>query len=297
MTLTPEQQNRAYLQTRQNPLLNSFSARSVLKQRAKKPRVIKEVIASDDKPNKPKKPKVPRAPSAIPTQAVTPFVHKARSALEQMMADLQAHEAILASMSPEELERAVAAERQKEQAEAQQSSQLEDIIRTQPDYVHWARFQSWTGEEFVALLLDTDPRAITLEAIKPFADKHDFAREFMQQYELVSRSFDIKKMYSPLMFASWARRIELGLPNALKSCIEKHKFSYDAPAETKPFVGSLSQRLDAQAYTWLVESDPKRFKNKFKEAAMFLANQRNEQRDDLAILTSMRRGLGISKQK
>lgn len=294
MTLTPVQQNKAYLQTRQNPLLNSFGARSVLKKRASKPRVIKDVVVSDDTS---KKPKTPRTPSPIPTQAVTPFVQKARAALEQIMADLQEHEAALAEMSAEELAKVASAERAREQEEAQHTEQLEEMLVSRPDYAYWAKFQSWTGEEFVALVLNADPKQVKLEKVQPLADKHDFIREFMQIYDLVARSFDVRQMYSPLMFASWARRIDLKLPSALKSCIDKHKFSYETPAEEKPFVGSLSQRLDAQAYTWLVESDSKRFKGKYKEAAMFLANQKNESRDDLAILTSMRRGLGISKQK
>jgi|GEM_PF-2767206 len=284
------------LQKRQNPLISVFGARSQLKQ-ALEPEVPRSRDIGDVKPKKSKpKPSKPKEPDVLPTREVTSYVNRARGLLAEMVEQMEQYEAKLNALDADELEELLTQKDIKERQEKRLKA-LEETSHL-VDFDLWIKFPTWSVDEFTALKLNKDPKRISYKDIKPFEEQSDFARQYTAVYDLAYRSFtpDDTALFSPLMFIRWAGRIDLKLPSALKQGVLENKSFYSEthkPSEPLMLYGGLQNQEDAKAYMRLAAAEPKVFARKYRDAAKQLAMHDKKKRNVYAILTSMRRGLGL----
>lgn len=283
-----------YLQSRKNPLLNAFGKRSILRQALSNEDSFIQEVSAEPKPLKKRR---SAKPSPLTPKDITPYVTRTHEMLAKMLTAIEESQAELEALSEAEITKLVEAEQKIK--DKVPDTKLNKIMGAYANLEFWAKFPSWSVNEFVALSFELDPKQATYKDILPYENKHDFATQYIQQYELVHRSFTGKEetMFSPLMFIRWAQRLDYHVPNALKVLVKKYQHTYPDPSNPKPLVGGLQNRIDAQAYIWLAEKDPERYKGQYRNAARHLVMLKNEPRDDTAILISMRRGLGLTKQK
>ena len=107
---------------------------------------------------------------------------------------------------------------------------------TDLDYEFWSKLEYWTLEEGLALSFGKNPKIITSDKIKPYAETHykngkrqgasPFAIEYEQRMELAKRAIIFKKLYEyslPILFLGWLKEMGLKFPISLEQKIIKNK--------------------------------------------------------------------------
>lgn len=86
------------------------------------------------------------------------------------------------------------------------------------DFVHWAKAAHWTLDEAIALSFGKEPEIVTWEKIEKLKSQTAFATSFAKRRDLALRATRWKKFgdtIPPVIFISWAKEINIELPNAL----------------------------------------------------------------------------------
>lgn len=86
------------------------------------------------------------------------------------------------------------------------------------DFVHWAKAAHWTVDEAIALSFGKEPAIVTWKEIEKLNGQTAFAASFKKRRDLALRATHWKKFgdtIPPLTFISWAKEINIELPNAL----------------------------------------------------------------------------------
>jgi len=86
------------------------------------------------------------------------------------------------------------------------------------DFVHWAKAAHWTLDEAIALSFGKEPAIVTWKEIEKLKGQTAFAVSFAKRRDLALRATRWKKFgdtIPPVIFISWAKEINIELPNAL----------------------------------------------------------------------------------
>lgn len=86
------------------------------------------------------------------------------------------------------------------------------------DFVHWAKAAHWTLDEAIALSFGKEPEIVTWKEIEKLKGQTSFAKVFAKRRDLALRATHWKKFgdtIPPVTFISWAKEINVELPNVL----------------------------------------------------------------------------------
>lgn len=92
------------------------------------------------------------------------------------------------------------------------------------DFIHWSKAAHWTIDEAIALSFGKEPEVVTWKKIEPLKNETTFAKQFAKRRDLALRATHWKKFSEtipPVIFVSWAKEINVELPNALIEEVKK----------------------------------------------------------------------------
>jgi hypothetical protein len=92
----------------------------------------------------------------------------------------------------------------------------------QADLGYWAKVARWDPDEAAALSLGYAPQYVNTRTIKPYLQTSPDADEFDRRLILIVRALDVgllKRQFGPADFITWADRISLELPKALRDAV------------------------------------------------------------------------------
>jgi len=113
-------------------------------------------------------------------------------------------------------------------AEAQAAAAAAMKQREQADFEYWSKADTWTLEEGISLIINTDPR---VEHDSPNLWKEiKLSNPFRDHYLLAERALEASKLNAnntPLKFISWAEQTGLTVPEELNKLVSKKQATND----------------------------------------------------------------------
>lgn len=145
-------------------------------------------------------------------------------------AEIEAYKITLRNMPESELltlhKRALAeaAENTKQAAIREEQKRFYNLASANADFVHWSKAAYWTIDEAIALSFGKEPDVVTWQKIESVKDKTVFAKNYAKRRDLAKRAVAAKKLTEPVLpirFLTWANEVNIELPPALISEVEK----------------------------------------------------------------------------
>jgi len=99
--------------------------------------------------------------------------------------------------------------------------------------LYWAKMQSWTVAEAVALSLDRDPRRVKSSEVLKQPGKNVFFAAYGERHELVFRR-GFARQTGPRRYIDWFASMDIDSPNALRDAVDR----YHPPKKVKEATGS-----------------------------------------------------------
>jgi hypothetical protein len=174
-------------------------------------------------------------------------------------AEIEAYKITLRNMPESELltlhKRALqeAAEITKQAAIREEQKRFYNLASANADFVHWSKAAYWTMDEAIALSFGKEPGFVTWQKIEWVQDKTEFAKNYAKRRDLVKRAVAAKKLTEPVLpirFLTWANEVNIELPPALISEVEKLGTSVinweAAYRKLKAEFDALAQKLDVK---------------------------------------------------
>lgn len=130
----------------------------------------------------------------------------------------------LSQKSAEEVRTLLQEEQRKEAAEKQAIAEEEERHRffnlpsADADFDHYTKCARWTLDEGVALSFGKDPEQVHWKAIEPFVKVSPFARRYSKRRDLTQRAEIARQLCNPVspeIFISWAKKLDIHLPDDL----------------------------------------------------------------------------------
>ena len=106
----------------------------------------------------------------------------------------------------------------------QEKERFYNQLYANADFVHWAKAAHWTLDEAIALSFGKEPAIVTWKEIEKLKGQTAFAASFAKRRDLALRATRWKKFgdtIPPVIFISWAKEINIELPNALIEEVKK----------------------------------------------------------------------------
>lgn len=153
-----------------------------------------------------------------------------RNVMLDKNAEIEAYKATLRNMPESELltlhKRSLAqdGENKKRTAILEEQNRFYNHASANADFDHWSRAAYWTIDEAIALSFGKEPEVVMWQKIEPLKDKTSFAKSFAKRRDLANRARLTKKLSEPVvpaLFLIWANEMNIELPTALVSEIEK----------------------------------------------------------------------------
>ena len=136
----------------------------------------------------------------------------------------EAYKSELSAMTSEELTSLYEQGKKKEFEAQKLKAGLEEQSRffNQPysnaDFVHWSKAAHWSIDEAIALSFGKAPNIVNWGKVQPLTSVSKFAIDYANRRDLALRAVLWKKLYEPVLpsiFLSWAKELELEVPEAL----------------------------------------------------------------------------------
>lgn len=100
----------------------------------------------------------------------------------------------------------------------EENSRFYNLASANADFVHWSKAAHWTLDEAIALSFGKEPEHVTWKRIEPLKDKTTFAKAYAKRRDLALRATRWKKFgetIPPAIFISWAKEVNIELPDSL----------------------------------------------------------------------------------
>ena len=134
-------------------------------------------------------------------------------------------------------------------AEAQAAAAAAMKQREQADFEYWSKADTWTLEEGISLIINTDPR---VEHDSPNLWKEiKLSNPFRDHYLLAERALEASKLNAnntPLKFISWAEQTGLTVPEELNKLVSKKQATNDQIIQENK-IDTGSKRKSKNKYT------------------------------------------------
>jgi hypothetical protein len=148
----------------------------------------------------------------------------------EMRQRVEAYQAELAALSPQELVARFNAEKQREydamiaKAEQEERERFFNQPHAAANFVYWSKMAHWTLDEAVALSFGKAPELVHWPAISKYLMLSRFAGEYQRRRELAVRAAQWKQLFDPVLptiFLAWAERNEIDAPAELIEAVSK----------------------------------------------------------------------------
>ena len=108
--------------------------------------------------------------------------------------------------------------------ELKERSRFFNLPNANANFEHWSKAAHWSLDEAIALSFGKDPNIVNWVKVKPLTDVSKFARDYASRRDLALRAVPWKKLYDPMppsIFLSWSKELQLEIPAALITEVEK----------------------------------------------------------------------------
>lgn len=139
----------------------------------------------------------------------------------------KAYEAELKALSLQDLESRYIEAQEEEAAErkaAEEQRRSFNLPNAMADNEHWARMDTWTLEEAVALLLGRDPSRVSPRDLAHVVASSEFAATYAKLAQLARRSVEDRRISArmrPSDYLRWAESKRVAFPKALLEAVDR----------------------------------------------------------------------------
>jgi hypothetical protein len=94
------------------------------------------------------------------------------------------------------------------------------------DFDHWAKFDFWTVDQAIALVLGRAPNVVSVETMQPFGADSPFAKQYWRLHHLARVSIAAGRLSDrerPKQFVAWAKQKDIDVPATLAAALATKK--------------------------------------------------------------------------